>query len=149
MKLNGLFFLVVIILGAVVIDGCASKVSIQGGKNMAENMNDLEKLSGLKLPSSAQVISQIDEGGHDGTKFKKWIIASSERFSLPGTVIDGDDNQTFVKTIKETIPDENIGKPVGNQYQFSDWRNTQGQWQAAVVETDKGFYLSLENIILD
>lgn len=112
-------------------------------------MNDLEKLSGLKLPASAKVLSATGEGGHDGTKFKKWIVVSSEQPVLLGTVIDGDDNQTFLETLKEAIPNENIGNPVGDKYQFSDWKNEQGQWQAAFVETDKGFYLNLENINLD
>lgn len=149
MKLNGWFFLVVVMLSAVVNDGCASKISRQDGKNMTENMTDLEKLSGLKLPAEAKVLSKVDEGGHDGTKFKKWIVLAPGKFPLLGTVIDGDDNVTFVKTIQETMPNETIGAPVGKQYQFSDWRNEQGQWQAATVETDQGFYLSLENIVLD
>ena len=149
MNLIGWFFLVVITLGAVVNDGCASKVSVRNGANMAENMDDLEKLSGLKLPAAAKILTKIDEGGHDGTKFKKWIVLAPEKFSLLGTVIDGDDNATFLKTIEETMPNEPVGKPVGKQYQFSDWRNEQGQWQAAAVETDQGFYLSLENVVLD
>lgn len=112
-------------------------------------MNDLEKLSGLKLPASAKILSATGEGGHDGTKYKKWIVASPERPTLFGTTIDGDDNKTFLETLREAMPDEDFGKPVGDKYQFSDWRNEQGQWQAATIETDKGFYLSLENIALD
>ncbi|HLM59833.1 MAG TPA: hypothetical protein VK308_03410, partial [Pyrinomonadaceae bacterium] len=68
---------------------------------------------------------------------------------LLGAAIDGDDNRTFFETLKETMPGEDFGKPVGDKYQFSDWSNEQGQWQAATIETDKGFYLSLENIVLD
>ncbi|MCY7344959.1 MAG: hypothetical protein LH614_01970 [Pyrinomonadaceae bacterium] len=148
MKLNGLFFLVVIVLGVVVNDGCASKLSTQQTRSIAENTNDLEKLAGLQLLSSAKILSKLEEAAHDGTKFKRWIIAAAERFSLPETVIDGDDNQVFLKIIKEAIPNENVGVLVGNQYQFSDWRDKEGQWQAAIIETDRGFYLSLENIVL-
>lgn len=148
MKIVGLLLTVVILI-SVSIGDCNRKVSVQDEKVLTKNMTDLEKLSGLKLPASARVLSAMDEGGHDGTKFKRWIIQSSERPTLLGEAIDGDDNKTFVETLKEAMPNENFGKPVGDNYQFSDWRNEQGQWQAATVETDKGFYLSLENIILD
>lgn len=148
MKTAGLLFLFAALIGAA-IGGCNRKVSTQSEKNSTENMKDLEKLSGLKLPATARVLSATDESGHDGTKYKRWIIQSVERPLLLGATIDGDDNQTFVKTLKEAMPDESIGKPVSSRYQFSDWQNEQGKWQAATVETDKGFYLSLENIVLD
>ena len=150
MKIVGLFFLVAVT--AILLScsaSCNSKVSMQNVKNMTYNTSDLEKLSGLKLPASAKVLSATGEGGHDGTKYKRWIILSSERPTLAGTTIDGDDNQTFIKTLKEAMPNESIGKPIGDKYQFSDWKNEQGGWQAATVETDKGFYMSLENIVLD
>ena len=150
MKLVGWFFLVGIlgmILGCGT--GCDPKSSVQTSTNIMENMNDLEKLSGLKLPASAKILSADGESGHDGTKFKKWIVASSEKPVLLGTTIDGDDNKTFAETLKEAMPNEDFGKPVGDKYQFSDWNNEQGQWQAAMIETDKGFYLKLENIRLD
>ena len=116
---------------------------------MTDSINDLEKLSGLKLPAAARVLSATGEGGHDGTKYKRWIILSPERPALAGTTVDGDNNQVFIKTLKEAVPNEVIGNPTGDKYMFSDWKNEQGQWQGAVVETDKGFYLSLENIVLD
>ena len=149
MKLSGWIFLMFITLSAVVGNGCASKIFVSNAVETTINMNDLEKLSGLKPPASAKILAQVSEGGHDGTKFKKWIVVASERFTLAGTTFDGDDNQTFVQTIREMMPDRDIGKPLSKQYQFSDWRNENGQWQAATVETDQGFYLSLENIILD
>ena len=149
MNLRGWIILTFIALGAVVNDGCVPKISAPNAEIKTINMNDLEKLSGLKLPASAKVLAQVDESGHDGTKFKKWIVSAPGRFTLAGTTIDGDDNQTFLQTVKEMIPDQDIGKPISKSYQFSDWRNENGQWQAATVETDKGFYLSLENIILD
>jgi len=130
-------------------NGCSSKVSMQNEKTLTKNMNDLEKFSGLKLPASAKVLSATDESGHDGTKYRRWIVASAERPMLSGATIDGDDNKTFLKTLKEAMPDEDFGNPVGDKYQFSDWSNEQGGWQAATIETDKGFYLSLENIALD
>ena len=151
MKFNGWLFLVAVMLGAAA--GCVSQVSTRGEKNMAQNttesIGDLERLSGLELPKAAKVISKTAEGGHDGAKFKKWIVSSSARFQLLGTVIDGDENQTFLETIKQAVPDEALGKPVGGQYQFSDWKNERGQWQAGMIETDRGFYLSLENIVLE
>jgi hypothetical protein len=61
-------------------------------------MIDLEKTSGLKLPGSAKILSAVSEGGHDGTKFKKWVVASSERPT--GAVIDSDGNKTFIETLK-------------------------------------------------
>ena len=150
MKIFGLLFLVVVtgfLLSCSV--GCNSKASVQNVKNMTDNTSDVEKLSGLKLPASARILSATSEGGHDGTKYKRWIILSAERPMLAGTIIDGDDNKTFIETLKEAMPNETIGKPVGSKYQFSDWKNDKGSWQAAAVETDKGFYLNLENIILD
>jgi len=150
MKIVGSLFLVaLLVIGLSCNNSCSSKVSMQNEENLTKNMNDLEKLSGLKLPASAKVLSATDEGGHDGTKYKRWIVVSAERPTLFGTTIDGDDNKTFVETLKEAMPNEDFGKPVGDKYQFSDWRNEQGQWQAATVETDKGFYLSLENIALN
>ncbi len=112
-------------------------------------MNDLEKLSGLKLPASARILSAVDESGHDGTKYKRWIVASAERPKLLGEIIDSDNSKTFFDTLKEAMPNEDFGKSLGDKYQFSDWRNEQGGWQAATIETDKGFYLNLENIALD
>jgi len=150
MKIVGLIFLVAatgFLLSYSL--GCNSKVSIQDQKKMTDNISDVEKLSGLKLPASARVLSAASEGGHDGTTYKRWMILSAERPSLAGMTIDGDDNQVFIKTLKEAMPNEVVGKPVGDKYQFSDWKNEQGQWQGATVETDKGFYLSLENIVLD
>ena len=150
MKIFGWLFLVGIFGGVLGCNtGCNPK-SLTGTKTqITKNMIDLEKTSGLKLPGSAKILSAVSEGGHDGTKFKKWVVASSERPTLLGAAIDGDDNRTFFETLKETMPGEDFGKPVGDKYQFSDWSNEQGQWQAATIETDKGFYLSLENIVLD
>lgn len=147
MRIVALLLLAVILIAG--IGGCNRKVSMRDEENITKNMNDLEKLSGLKLPASARIISATGEGGHDGTKYKRWIVASSERPTLLGTAIEGDDNKTFVKTLKEAAPDEDFGAPVGDKYQFSDWRNEQGQWQAATVETDKGFYSSVESVVLD
>lgn len=149
MKFARLLFIIAFLIGGAAGSGCNRKVSMQSEKSLTKNMMDLEKLSGLKLPASSRVLSANDESGHDGTKYKRWIIQSSERPLLLGEAIDGDENQTFVKTLEEAMPEEKIGKPVGGKYQFSDWKNEQGEWQAAAVETDKGFYLSLENIVLD
>ena len=146
MKFVGLLFLVA---ATGIVLSCNSKVSVQNVKNMTNSTSDLEKLSGLKLPASAKVLSATVESGHDGTKDKRWIIQSVERPLLLGTTIDGDDNRTFLQTLKEAMPDENFGKPASGKYQFSDWQNEQGGWQAATVETDNGFYLSVENVVLD
>ena len=149
MKIVGLFILVTV-TGVVLSCGVGgSKLSTPSVENMTDNTSDLEKLSGLKMPASARILSAINEGGHDGTKYKRWIILSAERPRLAGTIIEGDDNTTFVETLKEAMPNESIGKPVSSKYQFSDWKNEQGGWQAAAVETDKGFYLNLENIVLN
>lgn len=129
---------------------CSSQVARQQtNKNMTENISDLEKSSGMKFPASAKVLSVTDEGGHDGTKYERWIVSSSEKFDLKGDPIEGDDSATFVKTLKEAASDQDFGQPKSDKYKFSDWQNEKGQWQAATVETDKGFFLKLENIILD
>ena len=79
-----------------------------------------EKLSSLKLSASAHILSAIGEGGHDGTKRKRWIILSPECPALAGMKIEGDDNQVFIKTLKESMLNEEIGKPLVTTYQFSD-----------------------------
>ena len=121
----------------------------QNTNNMTENISDLEAFSGMKFPVSAKILSATDEGGHDGTKYERRIISASEKFDLKGDPINGEDSATFVKTLREAAPNENFGQPKNDKYQFSDWKNEKGEWQAAWVETDKGFFLKLENIILD
>ena len=116
---------------------------------MSENTRDHEHESSLKLPASAKVLSKTDETGHDGTKYKRWIIFSPERIALLGNQMDAENNKLFLKTLKEAVPNEDFGNPVGSSYYFSDWQNERGQWQAAAIETDKGFFLNLENIVLD
>lgn len=151
MKILTLVFLTgILIIFSAGFGSCGSQVTMPPtNKNMTENISDLEKSSGMKFPASAKVLSAADEGGHDGTKYERWIISSSEKFDLKGDAIEGDDSATFVKTLKEIAPETDFGQPKSDKYRFSDWQNEKGQWQAAAVETDKGFFLKLENIILD
>lgn len=144
-------FLLVVMTGTVLGCGfgCSRTPEKQHTENATNSARELEKLSGLKFPASARILSAIGEDARDGTKYKRWIVLSAERPMLAGSVIEGDNYKIFIETLKEAVPDENIGRPKGDRYQFSNWKNERGGWQAAVIETDKGFYLNLENIVLD
>ena len=72
---------------------------------------------------------------------------SPQKPSLPrGASIDG--SQTVIEGLKSDLPGEDIGSPRNRSYGFSNWKNKQGDWKAVLVETHKGFYFSVENIVL-
>lgn len=145
MKVLGWLLLAGVAVGGI---GCRPTPSAQANANTARNRSELQALSGLKLPAGAKILLATGESAHDGTEFKKWIVVSSQKPTLPGKTIGMDDNKTFLESLKQEIPSENIGSPIGPGYGFSSWKNKQGQWNADLVETDRGFYWSLENIVL-
>lgn len=144
LKFIALFFFFSVLL----IGGCDWTSAVRDKSNSTSRAVELEKISDLKLPVSAKILAVTDERGRDGTKFQKWLVLSSERPILLGTTAE-DDNKSFIKSLKEALPNENVGRPLNDKYQFSVWHNAHGQWQAALIETDQGFYLDLENIILN
>lgn len=144
MKIFSLFFFI----GVLIFGGCDWTSATRGKTDAASRRPELEKLSGLKLPVSAKILSVTDESGRDGTKYQRWLVLSAERPILLGAATEGD-NKNFIKSLKEALPVGTVGRPLGDQYQSSVWNNAHGQWQAAAVETDQGFYLDLENIILN
>ncbi len=150
MKFGAIFISIIILAGiSAGFGSCGERLEIQNNKNMTGNISDVEKLSGLKFPASAKILSEVKEGGHDGTKYEKWIIQTSESVNLKGDVITGDNNKTFMESLENALPNTDFGKPKDDKYEFSDWQNGKDKWQAAMVETDKGFFMKLENIILD
>lgn len=151
MKFSAIFVSILILVSfSVGFGSCGEKIKTENiSKNMTGNISDLEKLSGIKFPASAKILSETKEGGHDGTKYEKWIIQTSEPVNLKGDVIKGDNNETFIKSLKTALPDIDFGQPRGDNYEFSDWQSEKKSWQAAAIETDQGFFVKLESIILD
>ena len=136
-------------LGVVLTCGAGCPAPPQARKAPpASSARDLQRLSGLKLPASAKVLSDEGESAHDGTKFRKWIVALMARPKLPGGVLDVDDSRSFVASLQKEVAGQSIGSPAGAKYQSSLWNNKSGQWQAAFVQTERGFFLSVENIVL-
>ena len=151
MKSVAIFVLIMVLVSiSVGFGNCGGKLETRNSeKNMTGNISDAEKLSGMKFPASAKILSAVKDSGHDGTKYQKWIIQASEPVNLKGDVIKGDNNQTFIEALEQALPDTDFGQTKNDNYEFSSWQTGKSNWQAAAIETDKGFFVKLESIILD
>ena len=134
--------------GTAGLNGCRPQPQAQTSPDTHTQRSKLESLSGLKLPAEAEILLAIDESAHDGTKFKKWIVESSQRPTLRGNVTTIEDSHPFVAALKDNLPGKDVGTSVKGKCLSSDWKNEHGPWQATLFRTTKGFYLDVENVVL-
>ncbi len=95
---------------------------------------------------NCQVLFQEDNiDGHQ--QAQSWIIFSMEEIVLlkkESGFIEATDASKYLADFQELVPSHSLGELKSQKSTTSFWENKNGNWQGTIINTNNGYYLTLE-----
>ena len=130
----------------VVFAACAYIKPAGTDKKIMTDIKELEKRSEIKFKENCQVLFQEDNlGGKQ--EAQSWIIFSKEAVSLPkgkSDFIEETDAPKYLADFQRLVPNHSFGELKSQKSTTGFWETKDGNWQATVISTNNGYYLTLE-----
>lgn len=154
MKKQFAVYLLSLLFAAAICGACqprAAATRAAGDERTERNqMNELAKLSNLKLPVDVKLLYQGDED-RDGEKIKRFVIRAASPINLP----EGKEQlkipaESVLGILQKLVPDEaprdNV---ISDEATVCEWTNDYGAWRASLVATNKNHFLDLEHFAIE
>jgi len=113
--------------------------------NMFTDIKEIEQRSGMNFGDGAKVLFQEDNLGGD-QEAQSWLIFMKSRSEFPKGKLEpqtANDAQEYFGRFQR-LASEDIGALRSEQTTTAFWERPDGRYDAAVIETDKGFIMELQ-----
>jgi hypothetical protein len=126
------------------LNSCASNYKNDSSqKNMKTDIKELRQRSKIDFDENSKIIFEEDNlGGNQESQ--RWIVFSPKKPTLPTDDLghrEGEDAESYLSQFKNAVRNEDFGALVSKKTLLSSWKSG---WNAAVIQTNKGFYTELE-----
>jgi hypothetical protein len=138
------FLLSSILFISCTLNSCASGYENDlSQKNMNTDIKELARRSKIDFDENSKIIFEEDNlGGNQESQ--RWIVFSPKKPNLPTDDLghrEKEDAEAYLSQFKNSARNEDFGTLTSKKTLLSSWKSG---WDAAVIQTNKGFYIELE-----